>query len=254
MKCPVCGNEIVDDAGICPSCGKNFQVSLSGNRHFSFDQDVPRTDIAGGTLCPRCQPPFRPGAAFCENCGASATGDGDSPENPCRDSGQNFGSSGTESNAEALVLMKDMNNMMYWIIGYLVVQFLPYVGILALIPFIYILVKTPALADRCGNLLSGDFEMSGRTERVRPRIVVLWILTVIFILESTVVAGWFIWVIFTHGGFSERINFSPVEMFWAVVGVVLTLVLWLSWAVCQIMLLIDFFKVKGAVDREVRGY
>ena len=93
MKCPACGNEIADDVKNCPLCGKHIPVNLSkAGEQPASGQDAPRTDIAGGTLCPRCQTPLRPGAAFCENCGASSTGDGDSPENPCRDSGQNFGS------------------------------------------------------------------------------------------------------------------------------------------------------------------
>ncbi|WP_019001368.1 zinc ribbon domain-containing protein [Succinimonas amylolytica] len=254
MRCSACGNEVADDAKNCPLCGQHIPINLSKGEKTdpSSGQEPARTDISGGTLCPRCQTPLRPGAAFCGNCGASATGAGGSPENPYANAGQNYQTGREGGNSQALSLMREMNSMMYWVIGYLVVQFVPYLQVLALIPFIYVLVQTPALADRCAKLFSDDLEMSRRIAKVRPRVVAVWVLTVLFILMICAMIGVFVvMMISVEGGQGD---FAPVTVIAFAVVSLLTMAVWIASIVYQILLLIDFFRVKEAVDQAARDY
>ncbi len=253
MKCPACGNEIADDVKNCPLCGKHIPVNLSkAGEQPASGQDAPRTDIAGGTLCPRCQTPLRPGAAFCGNCGASAAGGGTAPENPYVNAGRNFGNAGTGGNMEALGLMKDMNNMMYWIIGYLVVSFIPYVNVLSIFVYIYILVQTPALADRCGKLLGDDHEVSGIIAKTRSRVIALWILMALtFVVIVVMVVAIVILAVSMESG---RGDASPVLIIAALFFLILTAGVLITNLVYQILAVIGFVKVKDAVDRKARDY
>ena len=104
------------------------------------------------------------------------------------------GRSGGSDSARALSVMNEMNNMLYWIAGYVIVtvlaQMFQFLTIGTLFAFTYILIKTPALADRCGEILENDSDLSPRIAKVRPRVKMLWILFAVQIVVTIVmIAG-----------------------------------------------------------------
>ena len=251
MKCPACGNEIADDVAYCPRCGKHIPENTPAVNAGGAGESAasPRTDISGGKMCPRCQIPLPSGATFCGNCGAAADGSS-SPQQGGNPYNSSMIKSRPRSNfpEKAIAVMNDMDFMMYWIIGYLVSQFIPILNMLSLIAFIYILVQTPSLADKCAGLLTDDRDLMNRISRVRPRVKAVWILFALMIFFFVVAVVMFIaGVIMSRDGPSLLIALSMIVL--AIVGV-----LYLVNLVYQILLTIDFFKVKDGVDRIARDY
>ncbi len=253
MKCPACGNEITDDVVYCPRCGKHIPENPPAVNAGGTGASSPRTDISGGKMCPRCQIPLPSGAAFCGNCGAAADGSSAPPQGGNPYNGRMAGSmikSRPRSNfsEKAVAVMNDMDFMMYWIIGYLVAQFIPGLNMLSLIAFIYILVQTPSLADKCAGILNDDRDLMSRISRVRPRVKALWIL-----LALTIVLCGAGVVMMVAGAAISREEGSVL----AILGILLLLimgVLLIVNLIYQILLTIDFFKVKEGIDRIARDY
>ncbi len=251
MKCPACGNEIADDVAFCPRCGKPIQenppaVNAGGAAPSAASE---RTDVSGGKMCPRCQIPLPAGAAFCGHCGAAADG-----SSAPRQGGNPYNGSMIKSRPrsdfpeKAVAVMNEMDVMMYWIIGYLVAQFIPGLNMLSLIAYIYILVQTPSLADKCSGLLTDDRDLMNRVSRVRPRVKALWIL-----LALTIVLCGAGVVMMVAGAAISREEGSVL----AILGILLLLimgVLLIVNLIYQILLTIDFFKVKEGIDRIARDY
>ena len=264
MKCPACGNEIADDAKHCPQCGKYISKKApefnAGETAAEPAAEPAAAESVSGSaerLCPCCQTPMKPGATFCGNCGASMDGQGGNPYagNPYNGNVKSGRSGGSDS-ARALSVMNEMNNMLYWIAGYVIVtvlaQMFQFLTIGTLFAFTYILIKTPALADRCGEILENDSDLSPRIAKVRPRVKMLWILFAVQIVVTIVmIAGIVIGLV--------ALNSNPNDMPAAlIVGAcvfgVFFLVSFIAILVYEILLLIDFFKVKEGVERAVKGY
>ena len=249
MKCPACGNDIADDAKNCSRCGKHIPENIPAVNAGGTGESAasPRTDISGGKMCPRCQIPLPSGATFCGNCGAAADGSS-SPQQ----GGNPYNSSMIKSRPrnnfpeKAIAVMNDMDFMMYWIIGYLLVsKFIPFISTIA---YIYILVQTPSLADKCAGLLTDDRDLMNRVSRVRPRIKAQWILCALMIFLSVAAAVILIaGVIISRDGPSLLIALSVIVFAIAVVLYIVSLVY-------DILLTIDFFKIKDGIDRIVRDY
>ena len=102
----------------------------------------------------------------------------------------------SDDSSLALSLMKEMNTMTWRIICgvalVVLMTFIPlkevvitsnvlffFLGIGSLIVYGGILLKTPSLAQRCGELLKDDSELSARIAKVKPRVRSLWILLTI---------------------------------------------------------------------------
>ncbi len=249
MKCPACGNEIADDVAFCPRCGKPIQENPPAVNAGGTGASSPRTDISGGKMCPRCQIPLPAGAAFCGHCGAAADGNS-SP----RQGGNPYNGSMIKSRPrsdfpeKAVAVMNDMDFMMYWIIGYLVAQFIPGLNMLSLIAFIYILVQTPSLADKCAGILNDDRDLMSRISRVRPRVKALWILLALIIVLCGVGI-----VMLIIGGAISRHEASVLLILGLLVLLIMGVLCIVS-LVYQILLTIDFFKVKEGIDRIARDY
>ena len=264
MKCPACGNEIADDARRCPHCGKciskNAPEFNAGETAAEPAAEPAAAESVSGSeerFCPCCQALLKPGAAFCGNCGASMDGQGGNPYagNPCNGNVKSGGSGRGYDSVMAISLMNEMNTMMYWIIGYVVVTvlsqlFFPLaIGVLA--AFVYIMMKTPSLADRCGKLLDDDSDLSARIAKVRPRVKMLWILFAAQVALFVVVfAGTFIGMV----AFNSKSNdISAALLVWGGFFVLLAAAV-IADLVYKALLLIDFFKVKDAVARAARGF
>ncbi len=265
MKCPACGNEIADDARHCPQCGKYISKNApefnAGETAAEPAAEPAAAESVSGSaerLCPCCQTPMKPGATFCGKCGASMDGQGGNPYagNPYNGNVKSGGSDGGYDSVMALSLMNEMNTIMYWIIGYVVLtvlsQMFQIFAIGALIAFVYIMIKTPSLADKCGEILENDSDLSSRIAKVRPRVKILWILFAVQIVVTIVmIAGIVIGLV--------ALNSNPNDMPAAlIVGAcvfgVFFLVSIIANLVYEILLLIDFFKVKEGVERAAKGY
>lgn len=67
MKCPDCGNELIEGAKFCKHCGAHVEQLLY-NSKAEDDGDMPQ--IPKGNNCVRCGAAIVPGNKFCINCGA----------------------------------------------------------------------------------------------------------------------------------------------------------------------------------------
>ena len=270
MKCPACGNEIADDAKHCPQCGKYISKNApefnAGETAAEPAAEPAAAESVSGSaerLCPCCQTPMKPGATFCGNCGASMDGQGGNPYagNPYNGNVKSGGSDGGYDSVMALSLMNEMNTIMYWIIGYVVLTVLSQMFQLfvigVLIAFVYIMIKTPSLADKCGELLEGDSYFADRIAKVRPRVKMLWILfaaqLVLFVVVFVgVIIGGAVAMTGHDAGGSDSIPAALLVV--AGVFVLLLLAAVIADLVYKVLLLIDFFKVKNAVERAAKGY
>ena len=259
MKCPACGNDIADDAKHCPQCGKYIsknapEFNAGETAAEPAAEPAVSKSVSGSEerLCSCCQTPLKPGASFCGKCGASIDGQGGNPYTGNVKSGR----SGGADSAMALSLMNEMNTMLYWIAGFLIVSvlsgFFQFLAIGALFAFVYILIKTPSLADRCGKLLENDSDLSDRIANVRPRVRVLWIVLVAQILLTIVAVVGIIIVVFALSSNPDNIPVAllvgaGVILLLFVVSIIVNLIY-------EILLIIDFFKVKDGVERVVRDY
>ena len=269
MNCSFCGKEIDDDVKVCPFCRKYIAKNVSGvNLEKPAEPAAAETaampaaetaSFAEEKLCPRCQTPLKPGASFCGKCGASLNGSsgGYQGNNPYSDQG-NSGGRDRATGIRATALMKDMNIMLYWIIGCIVVNFVPYIGsLLTYVAYIYILIQTPSLADRCYQLLDGEGDLMARIEKVRPRIKLLWGLFAGYAV--TAIPG----VIIMYNLVAEmkalqaaggHLDAFPPMFMPGLLLILIAMVFWLVSLIFLIIMLINFFKVKSAVENIARGY
>lgn len=126
-----------------------------------------------------------------------------------------------------------------------------FLGIGSLIVYGGILLKTPSLAQRCGELLKDDSELSARIAKVKPRVRSLWILltiNLVFLLAFLFLVIIFFVVLFLEflGGFTGT-GFTLLALVEGVLFL-LFLVSIVANLVIQAFMLIDFFKVKKAID------
>ncbi len=268
MNCPYCGNEINDDVKVCPSCKRYVARNVSG---VNLDKGavsgaaetavMPAADTAAFAeekLCPCCQTPIKPGASFCGKCGASLNGSsgGYQDSNPYSDTGYSGGRD-RSAGIRAVALMKDMNIMFYWIIGCIVVNFIPYVNFLSYVAYIYILLQTPSLADRCYQLLDGEGDLMSRIEKVRPRVKILWGLFAGYAVTG--IAGLVIMfnLVAEMNALKEagqRLDTLPPMFMPGALLLLVAMVCMLVSLIFQIIMFINFIKVKGAVDNLARDY
>ena len=270
MKCPACGNEIADDAKHCPQCGKYISKNApefnAGETAAEPAAEPAAAESVSGSeerLCPCCKTPMKPGATFCGNCGASMDGQGGNPYagNPYNGNVKSGGSDGGYDSVMAMSLMSEMNTIMYWIIGYVVFsvlsQMFQFFAIGVLIAFVYIMIKTPSLADRCGKLLEDDSNLSARIAKVRPRVKMLWILFAAqIVLFIVVFVGAIVGAVVVTGGHNSG-GPDDIPAALLICGGLLVLLLLaalIADLVYKVLLLIDFIKVKDGVDRAAKGY
>jgi hypothetical protein len=293
MKCAACGNDARDDDKYCRVCGKY----LFGNAHESQAGEAAAESAVSGSagvseerLCPCCQTPLKPGASFCGKCGLPADGRGG---NPYAVNAKSEGAGGSDS-AMAQSLMKEMNTMTWWIIsgatfmaltaltcalpwlthlkllishGYSV--FVLFLGSGFFITHGGILLKTPSLAQKCGELCRNDRDLAKRISMVKRHVKDRWILLIlnlVFVTAFISFASLLVVLSFLGliNGFIYAFTGSlqlPVTwnvlilLLWAaVISGALFLVCCIADLVIQAFMLFDFFKVKKVIGRmTVRG-
>ena len=79
IKCPNCGNLIMDGTDYCPSCGQTFTVPASETQSYDLLENTVILPIAlgdtpdHGMTCPSCGEPITSNMRFCRNCGYNLT-------------------------------------------------------------------------------------------------------------------------------------------------------------------------------------
>ncbi|WP_406042819.1 double zinc ribbon domain-containing protein [Succinimonas sp.] len=265
MNCAFCGKEIDDDVKVCPFCRKYIARNVSGvnlEKPAAEPAAMPAAETASYAeekLCPCCQTPVKPGASFCGKCGASLNGSsgGYQGNNPYSDQG-NSGGRDRATGIRATALMKDMNIMLYWIIGCIAVNFVPYIGtLLTYVAYIYILIQTPSLADRCYQLLDGEGDLMARIAKVRPRIKLLWGLFAGYAVTAIPAVVILLNLVSEMQALQEaggHLDSFPPMFMPALLLLLIATVFWLVSLVFLIIMFINFFKVKSAVENIARGY
>ncbi len=283
MKCAACGNDAGGDVKYCRVCGKY----LSGNAPESDAGEAAAefAGIAGERLCLCCQTPLEPGHSFCCNCGFPADGRGG---NPYAGNAERGGAGDSGNSAAVLSLMKEMKIITGCIIGCASVPALLFLielmGIFltlkismmtssnilvfifgsrmlfavgGLILYGYILLKTPSLARRCGELCREDRYIAERIDKVRSRVKFLWIFLVLFLMYCAafiyvLILWWdqFLKMFMGHSTDGETelllLGTGSYVLSFAVL-VILDLIF-------KALMLIDFIKVKSTIERmTVRG-
>lgn len=281
MKCAACGCDAGDDARCCPVCGK----SLSGNKPESQAGEVATGSavsgsscVSGERLCHCCQTPLRrdvPSAATADSRRSGGT------EIPVPEMS---GGGGTDVSDSTMVLslVKEMKTMTWWIICGAVFMVLTcalpwltthlellfsialFLGLGILTTQVVILLKTPSLVQKCGELCRDDGELAKRISRVRQHLKDRWkffILDIVFLSSLIVFVGLLVLVSFLGlldsffyaftGTKQTAVTWDAFTLLLCVAGVfgVLFLASCIADLVVQAFMFVDFFRVRKVIGR-----
>ena len=130
-------------------------------------------------------------------------------------------------------------------------------AVVGLILYGYILLKTPFLARRCGELCREDRYIAERIAKVRSRVKFLWILLALLLMYCAAFGlAMFLWLDLFGKMFMGHSNDAEVELVILGSGVYLLMfgALIILDLVFKALMLIDFIGVKRVIGRmTVRG-